>query len=318
MNRLNVLISSVSRKIPLIHAVEKSLKKLSVPSSLIAGDSDKNCIGIYFVDDFIVFPALEELTPELFISLCQYHEINAVIPTRDGELSFFSKNKERFLQEGIHVMVSNTDALQIAADKLLFFQTTSQMGYSPVMTSDNIDDISGNSYVVKERFGAGSRKMGLGLSYDQAVKHAKHLNHPIYQPFIIGKELSIDFYIALNGKGKGVIVRTRDLVISGESQITTSIINTELEEMALSLAEELGLYGHCMFQVIHDSENELYHLLECNPRFGGASTLSLEMGLDSFYWFFLEALGENLDDYPFQREKSEKKLVRYPEDLFLS
>lgn len=318
MNRLNVLVSSVSKKIPLVKAVKKSLDKLAIHTLLVGGDSNQNCIGSYFVDEFIEFPSLEKLTPQLFISLCQYHEINAVIPTRDGELQFFSENKECFAQEGIFVMISEMESLKISSDKLRFFQTTAKMGYSPIESSENIDDISSNLYVVKERFGAGSRKIGLGLSYDLAIKHSKHLTHPLYQPFIAGNELSIDFYIDKKGKGKGVIVRTRDLVVDGESQMTTSIDNEEVGTMALSLAEELGLYGHGMFQVIHDSDQGLYHLLECNPRFGGASTLSLEMGLDSFYWFFLEVLGTDLETVPFQRYPGEKRMVRYPEDLFLS
>lgn len=313
---MNVLISSVSKKIPLVKGVRKSLTKLNVPTLLVGGDSDKNCIGSYFVDEFIELPPLEKLTPELFISLCQYHKIKAVIPTRDGELFFFAQNKGRFLQEGIHVMVSDTGALEIANDKLLFFQETSQMGYPSITTSENINDIATDSFVVKERFGAGSRKIGIALSYEDALKHAKQMPHPIFQPFIEGIEMSIDLYIDKNGKGKGVIARNRDLVISGESQITTSITNQELEELSLKLAEELKLYGHVMFQALQ--EEDLYHIIECNPRFGGASTLSLEMGLDSFYWFFLEVLGHDLEATPFVRFNGEKRMVRYPEDLFLS
>jgi carbamoyl-phosphate synthase large subunit len=214
-------------------------------------------------------------------------------------------------------MVSDRDAVEITHDKLQFFQTTSRMGFSSIITSENIDDISAEMFVVKERFGAGSRQIGLRLTHDLALKQSKHLNNPIFQPYIDGIELSIDLYLDIKGKGKGSIVRTRDLVISGESQITTIITKDELSEMMISLAEELGLYGHVMFQVIHDMEEDLYHILECNPRFGGASTLSLEMGLDSFHWFFLEVLGHDLDFHPFKRFSGERRMIRYPEDLIL-
>lgn len=54
-----------------------------------------------------------------------------------------------------------------------------------------------------------------------------------------------------------------------------------------------------------------------NARFGGASHLSIKAGLDSFYWFFLESSGHNIDVYPFIRNKEELKLIRYPEDLII-
>jgi carbamoyl-phosphate synthase large subunit len=315
MNRLNVLISSISRKIPLIHAVRKALIRFEVPTFLVGGDSNPNCIGSYFVDAFLEIPQQDKLTPERFISLCQLHQINAVIPTRDGELGFFSENQARFGEEGISVMISPRDVLKVVSDKLQFFKVTAKMGYSPIATSENIDDLPSDAYVVKERYGAGSRKIGIGLSHDQAIKHAKQLSQPLFQPFIEGSELSIDFYIDKKGKGKGVIVRTRDLVIDGESQITTSVKNEQLEIMALSLAEDLGIYGHGMFQVIQDSKGS-YHIIECNPRFGGASTLSVEMGLDSFYWFFKEVMGSDLSEERFDRFPKERRMVRYPEDLF--
>ncbi|MNC49272.1 carbamoyl phosphate synthase-like protein [compost metagenome] len=69
-----------------------------------------------------------------------------------------------------------------------------------------------------------------------------------------------------------------------------------------------------IFQVIIDHAGE-YHFIECNTRFGGASRLSVEAGLDSFYWFLLEAEGNDLAEYPFVRSAQEKRLIRYAEDL---
>ena len=47
-----------------------------------------------------------------------------------------------------------------------------------------------------------------------------------------------------------------------------------------------------MLQMFITPQNEFF-LIECNPRFGGASTLSIKAGLESFKWAYLEAL--NLD-----------------------
>ena len=106
------------------------------------------------------------------------------------------------------------------------------------------------------------------------------------------------------------------MVVNGESQITTVVKDGLLEQSACNWAEVLNIRGHAVFQVIIDKNNQI-HIIECNSRFGGASSLSVEMGLDSFYWFFLEALCVSLDDYKFIPSKQAKKQVRYAEDLIL-
>ena len=54
-----------------------------------------------------------------------------------------------------------------------------------------------------------------------------------------------------------------------------------------------------------------------DARFGGASTLSLAMGLDSFYWFIQESRGVPSEQLPFHRSENEKMLIRHAEDLIL-
>jgi carbamoyl-phosphate synthase large subunit len=78
----------------------------------------------------------------------------------------------------------------------------------------------------------------------------------------------------------------------------------------------LGIYGHAVFQLIQSSTGGL-HVIECNARFGGASTLSIAAGLDSFYWFLLEACGDSLSQYPFARCRRELRQIRFARDLVI-
>jgi carbamoyl-phosphate synthase large subunit len=312
-----VLISSVSKKVPLLKAVRKALHKIDPEGKIIGGDSNPNCIASYFLDEFWEMPPLQQTTADEVISWCVEHRVNCLIPTRDGELPFYSFHRDDFAKKGIRIMISETEQIATCTDKLLFYKTLSNLGLPVIATSLSLDDIEAESYVVKERFGAGSRSIGLNLSKAAASKHAKTLHNPIFQKFVKGEEISVDLYLNQYAKSMGGIVRKRDFVVDGESQITTSLHLNAVDEMCTGLAEKLELYGHVMFQLIRSEENGSQYFLECNPRFGGASTLSIEMGLDSFYWFFLEVAGEDLSKYPFHRSEVEKQLVRYPEDLIL-
>ncbi len=312
----NVLVTSISKKVGLIKSVKRALEKLGVPGKIYGADCSNECIAKYFVDSFWQMPKLSELLIQDLIDFCVKENITAIIPTRDGELEFFAEYKDTLKTHGISVMVSNKNAILTCVDKLRFFEQTREFNFPVIQTVQNIDTLNVKQYVVKERFGAGSSKIGLNLTYEQSKTYAKQLQDPIFQPFIEGKEFSLDLYIDLNSKTKGTVIRQRDVVVQGESQITTVVKKQDLEKMCSEFAQKLGLYGHVVLQALEISDGS-YHIIECNSRFGGASTLGLASGLDSFYWFFLECLGSNIDEYCFLPTKMIKRQVRFAEDLVI-
>lgn len=313
----HVLITSLSKKIPLAKAVRKALNKYSQEGKLSGADIDQECIGRYFVDDFWVMPKTKDENFNVILKYCKDNKVTGIIPTRDGELMFWSRNKKRLEEENIHVMVSDPEIIDIAVDKLAFYQKCHHLDFPAIETVAHIDDLDCDSYVVKEKFGAGSKSIGINLTQQEAIKHATNLESPIYQPYIKGRELSVDLYVTKKGKAKGAVARERNLVINGESQITTTVANSDLEKVCIEMAEKLGLYGHVIFQVLIDDQN-YFHIIECNARFGGASTTGLAAGLDSFYWFLLENDGVDVDDYLFLPAKSQIKQVRFAEDLIVN
>jgi len=102
-------------------------------------------------------------------------------------------------------------------------------------------------------------------------------------------------------------------VVNGESQITATYRCRAIERLCAEVAISLSLRGHVMFQLLVDQQKEV-HFIECNCRFGGASTLSVAAGLDSFYWFILETIGVDLDEIPVVLESSQLRQIRYATD----
>ena len=315
---INVLVTSVSSKISILKALRNVNLRLANAGNIWGGDVNGACIGRYFVDKFWEMPQLDSMTIDSFIGFCHSKKITCIIPTRDGELSFFSKHRETLSSENIRVMVSNYDAIQTCLDKLIFFNQCRKFGFPVIMTvpREKLDVLDCSSYVVKERFGAGARKIALDVSRNQAISHADRLDVPVFQPYLLGREYSVDLYVDLAGRTKGAIARVREVVVNGESQVTVTVRNEKLEQMCGALAQRLGLYGHVLFQVLIDEAGE-FHIIECNARFGGASALALEVGLDSFFWFLFESLGKDISFSPFTRSHKEKKLIRYPRDLII-
>ena len=315
-DEFNVLITSISKKVPLIKAVKRAHAAIGITGKVFGADSSEGCIGRYFVDIFWRMPELVSLDVQDLIDYCYSNCITCIIPTRDRELEFFAWHKKKLHANGISVMVSDIDIVEKCIDKLLFFQYGNSTGFPVIPTFSEITKLDYPLYVVKERYGAGALSLGLQLDSGQAKLHARHMEHPIFQPYISGREFSIDVYVDIKGQTKGIITRTRDMVVNGESQVTTAVREKGLEQLCSDFAERLGIYGHAVFQALVDEEKN-YYIVECNSRFGGASTLSIAAGLDSFYWFFLESTGYDLGGYPFLRNPHELKQIRYAEDKII-
>ncbi|MDB6081701.1 MAG: family N-acetyltransferase [Chlamydiia bacterium] len=312
-----VLITSISKKVPLIQAVSKAVRKSDSFTTVFGADVNDAIIGKYFVDSFWQCPSLEKLRVDELIHFCKKNNIQAIIPTRDADLLFYSKHKQKLQENEISVMVSDLATIKSCHDKKAFADFLAAHTLPAIPTYLTLDKCAFPKLVVKERFGAGSRHIGINVTPQEAHPIAATLESPIFQPFVKGKEYSIDLYRDLEGSVKGVITRTRDLVQQGESQITTTIHKPKLQTLCVQLATLLNLYGAITIQVI-ESETDIFHIVECNPRFGGASTLSIAAGLDCFYWFLCEAEKKNLQKIPFQAIESPLQQIRYSIDRILT
>ena len=111
-------------------------------------------------------------------------------------------------------------------------------------------------------------------------------------------------------------MRKRDVVVNGESQISSTFIDQKLQQVFSKIIKNFKFYGHINLQALIDEKGNV-HVIECNSRFGGASTLAIQAGLDSFYWIYLEAIGETLGNYPFYPSATSIKQVRHPHDSYL-
>ncbi|MEM7394842.1 MAG: ATP-grasp domain-containing protein, partial [Verrucomicrobiota bacterium] len=248
-------------------------------------------------------------TVAALIEFCEAHRIGLIVPTRDGELTWFAEAKAALRDRGISVMVSDRTGLERCLDKLAFGALE-----GAIPAYERLEDGTAERLVVKERFGAGSQSVGVDLSREEAARRAADMETPIFQPYVKGEEVSVDAYITRDGFPKALVMRTRDVVVNGESQVTSTFEDEALEDAFGTVFESLNLTGHVMVQAILDGSKKI-HLIECNPRFGGASTLSVRAGVDSFYWAYLESMGENLAEYPYIRWGEDLTQVRYPEDL---
>lgn len=310
----NVLITSVSQKLSCVREARRALLKLHGEGQVHGGDIDPDCPARGFVDAFWTMPRLEALSLDALIGYCRDRRIGAIVPTRDGELAWFAERRAALAQAGVAVMVPGPDAVDLCLDKLRFARELRALGYPAIPAFEDPASCASDRLAVKERFGAGSLGVRLGVSAAEALAAARQCRRPIFQPFIAGTEYSVDTFTAADGATKGAVARRRDRVVRGESQVTTAVDAPALEALCAEAATAIGLRGHAVWQAIEDAAGDL-HIIECNCRIGGASSLSIAMGLDSFFWAFCEAAGDDLSRHPFRRSPVNLRQTRIPHDV---
>jgi carbamoyl-phosphate synthase large subunit len=302
----NVLVTSIGAKFPLLTILKKSIYVLDQDSMLFGSDSNPDCLGRYGVDLFWNMPPLRDCSSHTVIDYCKVNNILVIIPTRDEEVIFFSQRAIEFKRANISVFCPPVNAVKLCQDKL-FFAARHALS---IPASENISDIKAKHFVVKERYGAGSENMLLNGTKTEAIEFAKNLSCPIFQPFIKGEEFSVDGYLNIHGKWVGGIVRKRIHVKKGEAKLTAYENSPNLLKLTKDLALSLKFRGHLVAQYIKSEDN--IYLIECNARFGGASTLSYAMGLRSFEWYFKEL---KKIPYAFTLDKSITHQLRVETDI---
>ena len=99
--------------------------------------------------------------------------------------------------------------------------------------------------------------------------------------------------MSLDGAPLQAVARRRLQVQDGEATKSRTQDVPALTDQALKLCAALGLVGHNVVQAFHDDAGTRF--IEINPRFGGASNLSIQAGLASPERILQMARGQDVE-----------------------
>lgn len=310
-----ILVSSSGNKVPLVESLIEEMRWEARSRRIVLADNNSDVLTNQLDYSFIEFPETTSENYHKILSILKKEDIKYVIPTRDGELPFYAKHKSEFRKSGIVVMVADTETIEICHDKLLFYKTLSSFRLPVIPTLVNLNEVSSQTqsrFVVKDRFGSGSKSIGLNLDYSSAISHSRSLQNAIFQPYIEGKEFSVDVYASVSSNIESIFVRERQLILDGESAISKIVSDPEIDALVSEIVLKLKIVGHAVIQIIKSEGN--LNIVECNPRLGGASTLALHAGA----FTFLKLINENepIKIVIPERVIQSRSLTRVKKDLF--
>lgn len=307
---MNVLILSCSSKINLIKSFKTHVNNYG--GELVTCDIDKTALGLYFSDKHFICPKSTEQNyiDELY-DKCIKLKVKLIIPTRCSELEMLALNKERFKKIDCEIMISNIDTIKICQNKKKFINFCYENNIQVPKTYSLNENIDENKLplFIKPVIGASSKNT---KKIEKLVDLLNvDTNEYIIQEYIDWKEYSIDYLADFDGIYINCIPRERIKVQNGESKITKVFLNDDIINICKKIGTLLKLVGHNTIQCFYN--NKEIKIIEINPRFGGASNLGINAGLDSAK-ILLELLIKK--DININTSVKDLVMMRYSKDVF--
>jgi carbamoyl-phosphate synthase large subunit len=276
---MNVLVLSAAAKVLLVEAFRAAVADRG--GRVFAADIAADSAALHVADQGLILPRSQESSfiPALK-RVCREYGIGLVVPTRDAELPVLAPWRNEFAAGGTKILVAAPETVALCQDKWRFAAFCRAEGF-PIARTYGPDEIpTGFPVFVRPTIGAGAA--GARRIDNAAEWHAlgAERGNLIIQDFVEADEYTVDTLMDLEGKPIQAVARRRLLVRGGEAQKSRVEDVPALTDLALALGSRLGLVGHNVIQCFRSGTGAL-DLIEVNPRFGGASNLSIVAGLDS-------------------------------------
>lgn len=281
MDKLNILITAVSRKVALIKAFKDAINTIGVKGKVVTVDMDRMSPGLYFGSSHYIVPhsSSSEYLP-VIKEICIKEGINIIIPTIDEELPLFGNIKSDFAIQGITIVVSSKQTGLICNDKFLTYKFFRENNIPTPYTflKEEIVRTNNLSYplFIKPRFGRGSIHCFPIKDEAELRFFANYIDDPIIQEYLTGKEFTIDVLADMNGRVISVVPRERIVIRSGVTDRGRTVKDEMLINYAIKISESLNIIGPSNIQCkVSGSDIKFF---EINPRFSGGIQLTINAG----------------------------------------
>ncbi|NNE77021.1 MAG: carbamoyl phosphate synthase large subunit, partial [Pricia sp.] len=216
---MNILISSAGRRVSLVRAFQKELKKVFPQGKVFASDADPQLsAACHVADGHFKVPFVTDRTySESLIRQCKERDIKLLIPTIDAELLPLARNKQLFLDYDLIAVVASQEFVSKCRDKRqihAFFKETGVQSAKEYAKDDYelplfIKPIDGSrsidTYVIHQKEDLTDYHFN-----NDKLMFLEYLDHDQYDEF------TCDLYYGRDHKLKCIVPRKRLQVRDGE------------------------------------------------------------------------------------------------------
>ena len=298
---MNILFTCAGRRTYLLNYFRENLNE---GDTIIATDMQLSAPALQASDIKIQVPAVYAKDYiDITLDICRKHHVDALISLNDLELPILAENKAEFEAEGVRVIVSGPEVIDICFDKYKTAQWTESIGLNAPKTYVRLDDAkkalaSGEiafPLFMKPRWGSGSIGLEtiddmeeLDVYYNILMKKIKKSilatasvgdEYIMIQEKLTGQEFGLDVMNDLQGNNVAVSVKKKLAMRAGETDKAITVDLPEVRAMGKKIGENLHHIGNLDVDIMQRANGD-YCVLELNPRFGGGFPFSYEAGVN--------------------------------------
>lgn len=300
---MKVLFTCVGRRVELIQEFRKAANELNMDLTIIGVDIVSDAPALYFCDEAQIVCRIKEKNyiPKL-LNICEVNNVDCLIPTIDTDLLLLAENKKRFEEIGTKVLISSADKVRLCRDKNYTADYFTSLGLKSPLPINSVrkfeqgierGEVSFPAFI-KPKDGSSSVNAYRVDNLDDLKLYADKIEDYIIQPYISGREYTIDIFCDYEGNPVYITPRERLVVRAGEvlkTRITQD--DTIISEM-LKLVANYKPCGQITVQLIQEEKTGDNYYIEINPRFGGGAPLSIKAGANSAKAVLKMLIGEQL------------------------
>jgi carbamoyl-phosphate synthase large subunit len=317
---LNVLFTSVGRRVELVRAFRRAYEALALHGRLVAADIDPLAPALQSVDRHYLVPRLSspDFIPTL-INICQREQIRAVFPLIDRDVPVLAQHREAIEATGAKLAVIPFEAVAVAEDKwrtVEFFRTLELP--APRSWLPGQRDFSLNEFplFIKPRRGSAAMDTFKVASPRELAFFSEYVRDPIIQEYLPGPEITSDVICDVHGHILGVVSRQRIEVRWGEVAKGVTVYDPMIAEACCKIAQALPAIGPITVQCM--MKEGVPHFTEINARMGGGLPLGVAAGADAPLWLLATLAGLPIDIPPLGTYQTGLYLTRFDDSFFLT
>jgi carbamoyl-phosphate synthase large subunit len=299
---MNILLTSVGRRTYMVDYFKKALNG----SGLVHASNSEHTYSLEQADKHIITPPIyNDGYIDFLIDYCKTNYINAVISLFDIDLPILSKNRFRFEEINVNLVVSDENAVIICNDKWKTYEFLVSIGLKQPKTYISFDKLKDDinaglidfPIIVKPRWGMGSIGIMQADSMEELAIFQKKLHRDIFKTYlkyesqqdidscilfqekIIGTEFGLDILNDLKANYVTTVAKQKLAMRAGETDIAQIVDNKRFDNTSLFLSQNLKHIANLDVDCFVTENNEIF-VLEMNCRFGGQYPFSHLAGVD--------------------------------------
>ena len=294
---MNILFTGVGRRIELLQAFRNAALVLNKNLKIFGADMEGTAPALSYCDYTRKVVAMKDTGYiDNLIQICTDDHIDLLIPTIDTDLLVLSESKRQFEAIGTRVLISAPDKIRICRDKNNTSQFFADCGlHAPMPVNDWSAYKNGFPAFIKPKDGSSSINAFKAENAEELKIYAGQIEDYIVQPFIEGKEYTIDIFCDFDGNPIYITPRERVQVRAGEVLKTMIYMDDVMIEEAKTLCKSFKPCGPMTVQLIQDKNTGDNYYIEINPRYGGGAPLSMKSGARSAEALLKLIAGEKVD-----------------------